>query len=459
MREEIGAAMRLTPLLATFLCVASTACPCSVASADTKTVLRIQGATDLDHDEPHEDHWDSRNQLEVTQDGVLGQALTYQVSGRAKGDFFGDGDVDQDIDLEVYDSYLMYRAERLDLKVGNLVVQWGKMDELVLTDNVNGQDLDQFILPWKEERKLATPMAQAQIYLSGLTIEILVSPQPTINRITFFGSDWAFFRHNRELGAELSPDSATAEFFDSLGVDADAPEWGDVEYGGRLRSTIREVDFALSALVHHQRNPVFRGDELALAAAFEPEQAVARLPTNPTARAALLSATSPEITASYPWLVTLGGEFETVVGNYGLRGEIAHTINAEYQGEDLTVAEGDQTLFGIGVDLTYDALYANVQLVHQWVQEAEPLLFTRKQAATLVFVLEYETFQGTVTPAFYAAWDLADNASYLRPRVLYKQSDLLTLEVGLDIFTGDEETALGTFGTNDQVYLLAIVSF
>jgi len=451
--------MRLTVLLPACLFVAVAMLSSPAVAANTKFVLQIQGATDLSHDEPHEDHWDSRNQLEVAVDGAAGEALSYKVSGRFKGDLYGDGDVDDDIDLEVYETYLKYRAERFDLQAGNLVVQWGKMDELVLTDNVNAQDLDQFIIPWKEDRKLATPMARTEIFLADTTIELLVSPRPAINRITFFDTDWALFRHNREVGADMAPDTATTDFFDSLGVKVDAPDWGDVEYGGRLRSTVGEVDFALSALVHHQRTPVFRGDALALGAAFDPEQALALLPSDPTTRAFVLSGTSPEITASYPWVVTLGGSLETTLGDYGVRAEVAHTLNAEYQAADLSVVGADQTLFGLGADLTLNAFYGNLQIVHQWVQEDTPLLLVGKQATTVVAKLEYEMLQGTFTPALFLAWDLGDNASYLRPRVLYKQSDHLTLDVGLHLITGDEQTALGAFDGNDQAYLLATLSF
>jgi hypothetical protein len=333
------------------------------------------------------------------------------------------------------------------------------MDELVLTDNVSAQDLDQFIIPWKEDRKLATPMARAEIYLGDTIVELLVSPRPEVHRITFFDSDWALFRHNREVGADMAPDAATADFFDRLGVDTDAPDWGDTEIGGRVRSTVGDMDFALSALVHHQRTPVFHGDALALGAAFDPEQTLALLPADPAARAFVLSGTSPEIRADYPWVVTLGGELETILGDYGVRAEVAHTMNAEYQSKDLSVVEADQTVFGVGVDLTLNQFYGNLQIIHQWVQEDTPLLLVAEQAATLVGTFEYEMFNGTLTPALFLAWDLGDNTSYLRPRVLYKQSDHLTLDLGLHVFTGDEQTTFGNFDANDQGYLLAILSF
>lgn len=428
-------------------------------AVEMKTVLRLQGATDLDHDEAHEDHWDSRDQLELAADGQAGEAITYKASGRLTGDFYGNGGAEDDIDLDLYDTYVQYSSENFDLKVGNLVVQWGKMDEVVLTDNVNAQDLDQLFLPWKEDRKLAAPMAQAEIYMGQSTLELIISPRPYVDRIKFFGSDWALFRHNREVGADLASDAATANFFDDLGVTADAPGWGDVEYGGRLRSTVGEVDFALSALVHHQRTPVLRGDLVALAAAFDPKTALATLPADPAQRALVLATASPDITASYPWVVTLGGAMETTVGDYGVRAEVAHTLNAEYQASDLGVVEADQTLLGIGADVTIDAFYGNVQAIQQWVQESQSLLLTRQQAVTLVLVLEYETLQGTLTPALYTAWDLGDNAAYLRPRLQYKATDQLTLDLGLHVITGDDDTTLGQFDANDQVYLLATLSF
>ena len=121
--------------------------------------------------------------------------------------------------------------------------------------------------------------------------------------------------------------------------------------------------------------------------------------------------------------------------------------------------QGDQTLMGVGVDLTRNAFYGNLQAVQQWVQEGADLLLVGKQATTLVMMLQYETLQGTLTPALYAAWDLGDNTSYVRPRVLYKATDHLTLDLGLHVITGNEDTALGAFHANDQAYLLATFSF
>jgi hypothetical protein len=182
----------------------------------------------------------------------------------------------------------------------------------------------------------------------------------------------------------------------------------------------------------------------------------------PLARTALLAA-NPEVTAAYPWVVTVGGELETTLGDYGVRAEVARTFGAQYQGQapdgSITVYEADQTLLGVGADLTQDAFYGNIQLVQQWVEESGSLLFVGKQAATVVANLQYELLAGTLTPAFYAAWDLGDNASYLRPRVEYKVNDHLTVEAGLELFTGNKRTALGAFTANDQGYVLATIGF
>lgn len=90
---------------------------------------------------------------------------------------------------------------------------------------------------------------------------------------------------------------------------------------------------------------------------------------------------------------------ETTIGDYGVRAEIAHTLNNEYQATSLSVVQADQTLIGIGVDLTRNAFYSNLQAVQQWVQEGADLLLVGKQAMTLVMMLRYETLQGTLTPA------------------------------------------------------------
>ncbi len=441
-------------------------------AAELKSVLRLQGASDLRHDERFEDHWDARSQLDLSAKGRLAEPWRWKVEGRIQGDSFGDGgffgrgDTRNDVDVDLRDTYLRYESDRFAVTVGDQIVKWGKMDELVLTDNVNPQDLDQFIIPWLDDRKLAVPMVRGEAYFGDTTVELLLLPRPFIHRIPFFDSDWALFRHNRQIGAaDAGGDAQVARRFKDLAVDVDAPGWGDTEVGARLSSTVGDVDFAVDGLVYHQRFPVFRGDAASLAALFDPEATAAALANplaGPAVRAALLAA-NPEVRADYPWVVTLGGELETTLGDYGVRAEVARTLNAQYQGQapdgSITVFEADQTLVGIGADLTQDAFYGNIQLVQQWVEESGSLLFVGKQAATIVTTLQYDLLAGTLTPAFYAAWDLGDNASYLRPRVEYKVNDHLTVEAGLELFTGNKHTALGSFTANDQAYVMATIGF
>jgi len=446
-------------------------------ATELKSVLHLQGAADLRHDEQFEDHWDARSQLDLSAEGALGDPWRWKVEGRIQGDsfgdggFFGKGDTRNDVDVDLRDTYLRYEQERFAVKLGNQIVKWGKMDELVLTDNVNPQDMDQFIIPWLDDRKLAVPMVEAEAYFGDTTVELLVLPRPFIHRIPFFDSDWALFRHNRQIGAAATAaDPQVATRFKDLAVDVNAPGWGDTEVGARLRSTVGDVDFAVDGLVYHQRFPVFRGDAASLAALFDPETLVGALAAPDPAiamgtRTALLAA-DPTVRADYPWVVTLGGELETTLGDYGVRAEVARTFGSQYQGtagqgmnQTITVYTADQTLLGIGADLTQDAFYGNLQLVQQWVEESGSLLFVGKQAATVVATLQYDLLAGTLTPAFYAAWDLGDNASYLRPRIEYKVNDHLTVEAGLELFTGDKRTALGAFTANDQGYVMATIGF
>ncbi len=438
-------------------------------AVELKSLLTLQGASDLRHDERFEDHWDARSQLDITARGSLAAPWRWKLEGRIQGDsfgdggFFGKGETRNDVDIDLRDTYLRYEADRFAVAVGNQIVKWGKMDELVLTDNVNPQDMDQFVIPWLDDRKLAVPMVRGEAYLGDTTLELLLLPRPFIHRIPFFDSDWALFRHNRQVGAaQAGADAALARRFTDLSVDPDAPGWGDTEVGARLRSTAGDVDFAVDALVYHQRFPVFRGDAPTLAALFDPEATAAAALANPALHAALL-ASNPEVRAEYPWVVTVGGDLETTLGDYGVRAEVARTLGAQYQGlapdGSITVLQADQTLLGIGADLTQDAFYGNLQIVQQWVEESGSLLFVGKQAATLVATLQYDLLAGTLTPALYTAWDLGDNASYLRPRVEYKVNDHLTVEAGLELFTGNKHTALGSFTSNDQAYVIATIGF
>ena len=61
--------------------------------------------------------------------------------------WFGPYNDEEDYDLDLFEGYIFWSTNSIDLTVGKQIIRWGKTDQINPADNVNPHDLRKFIVP------------------------------------------------------------------------------------------------------------------------------------------------------------------------------------------------------------------------------------------------------------------------------------------------------------------------
>ena len=273
--------------------------------------------------------------------------------------------------------YAEAHGERGDLRIGISRVVWGRLDEFQPTDVVNPIDLSRFILEGRGEARLPVAMVRGRAFLSAsTTLEGIVVPS---------------FREGRfdQLDESTSPfNFLPFEFPDSSGTQG----------GARLTSTIGRVDVGVSA---------YRGIR-----SFPPHER----------------------------FTMVGGDFETVRGQWGVRGE-----GAWFDEGTVRAFEG-----GIGADRRAGGY-----------RVAANLLYTHRldDDVTLVVVADRSFARETRTARVFAVYNPSDGTTFTRAILSLSLRDNVAIEGSGGLFTGAGDDTLGRLTTRDFVYARLKVFF
>jgi hypothetical protein len=89
---------------------------------------------------------------------------------------------DKDLFMSFEEAYVDLLFRRFELRLGKQKVSWGRLDELQPTDNLNPEDLTEFLFRPELERKIGVPGAALTAYLGAWTAEAVWNPIYTANR-------------------------------------------------------------------------------------------------------------------------------------------------------------------------------------------------------------------------------------------------------------------------------------
>ncbi len=326
-----------------------------------------------------------------------------------------------DYDLGLYEAYLNHAGPNWDLRLGRQIVRWGKADQISPVDNVNPEDLREFVIPDLEDRKVPNWMARLRLFPGDLTLEGVFIPFFQENTFDYSGNTWAL------LGVDDQ----------GLRIDEDEPAQGmdNADWGMRASASMGGWDMALSYLYATQKNPHLR---------FEP-----------------LAPQGPTLHADYRRQHIVGWEFETTVDKFGFRGEGAYFDEQSLVTQGMNSVSRPTTHAVIGVDYLGEAdWYINVQLSHQHVFDHEDdILFLRQDNFYLSGEINREFWRGNTMLKLRYAVDLHDGGSLLTPEAILTYFENLELSLGANLFFGPEASYFGRYRDNDQGFFKAVYHF
>jgi hypothetical protein len=315
---------------------------------------------------------------------------------------------------------------RADLRVGVSRVVWGRLDEFLPTDVVNPQDLSRFFLEGRSEGRMPVGMVRAR-WLPSDAFALEGIYVPVFRRGRFDQLDEATSPFNlmpRELC--LTPTQCVPIAIE--GADQ-RHGWRQAQGGVRANATTGRVDWSLSA---------YRG--------IEP------LPVYTLADAAVLT-----LTEGFPRFTMIGADFETVRGEWGVRGEVAAFVSRTLQWTDQPRASAGKAIeMGLGVDRRAGAyrVSANAILTKRSTDidglGAVPVI--DRTDVTLVGSLDRTFARETRRVRAFAAYNPGEETAFARMIASISVRDNVALEASAGWFLGEGSDALGRLASKDFAY-------
>jgi HAMP domain-containing protein len=318
---------------------------------------------------------------------------------------------------EVHAEFLWAKG---DLRIGVGRLAWGRLDEFQPTDVVNPIDAGRFFLEGRAESRLPVGLVRGRVIPS--------------ERFSLEGIYVPFFRRGRfdQLDEASSPFNLIGRALPAAREPASA--WHHAQGGVRANVTTGRVDWSLTS---------YRG--------FEP------LPVYQLA-APVAASTPPALVGGFPRFTMLGGDFETVRGEWGVRGEVAAFVERTLQAPTQPLAAAGHSFeAGVGVDRRagQHRVAANFVLARR-TSEALDL---RDTDTLMVLSLDRSFARETRRLRTFAVYNPADGSAFARAIAAFDLRDAVTLETSGGWFTGDGSDALGRLATRDFLYARLKVSF
>jgi hypothetical protein len=355
-----------------------------------------------------------------------------------------DSDWDYDDTVRLHNAYLNWSSSAFNLKLGNQIVRWGKTDGYSPLDNLNPEDYRDGIAGRREDRKLPIPMANLELYRGKFSIQGIYIPVFMEPELDIVGTDWAFFQHgDKEVGGfrifEEDPSNSL----------------NNSEGGIRLAGIIRHVNFAFSWF--HTREDVPSPDSLVLPPGFA-------MPAGDLRMNDLLifsQLTGQTIYLKHDRQNIYGAEFESTLGDFGVRGDVAYVDHSSYLTRELQRKRKPMGQCMVGLDYNAPgAWYANLQYFQSYIfNYDERILWADEFVSAITGTVSKEFFNGNFKPECRFYYDFSGNAAMLNPKLILNYWEPFIMELGAELFDGSEETPLGIFGENDLVYAQFQVNF
>ena len=340
----------------------------------------------------------------------------------------------------VHEATTSVELGRFDLYAGYGRVVWGRLDELQPTDVINPLDISKFFFEGRSEARLPVGLVRGRWHFTdAVSLEGVYVP---------------FFRRGRfdQLDEPTSPFNIVPPFTNGdvtcqaigcppveIPVERLEPSarWDNAQGGARFNATTGTVDWSVSTYRGFESFGLYR---LQLGAPIPPFQVPQTI-----------------VEQSYPRFTLVGGDFETVVGQWGIRGEVAAFVRDNFQTE-ADVVTGSSVDAGIGFDRKAgDYRFSGTVLYHhedpddpavaQPGTPADP-----RRDVSLIVSADRMFAQERYQLRAFSVYNPSEGSSFVRGIFTAKLRDDVAVETSGGWFAGEGRDTIGRFADSDFLY-------
>ncbi|MGM0499118.1 MAG: DUF1302 family protein [Bacillota bacterium] len=352
-------------------------------------------------------------------------------------------------EIDFNEVYYKYYGEQYNFTVGKNIVIWGKGDKVHVLDNINAEDMSDFINPEYKERQIGEEMIKVDRFFRGgnANLEFIYTPNFTPHRfaedpdsplgnwiVNPFSADMSLSDLERATGYN------TTEIINQV-KDATADE--DNQFGLRFTDSRAGTDYGLSYYHGYLRTPSY--DKKAFAQSIGQD-------FNARLNAAELH---------YDEVDVFGFEMARVIADINSRLELAYYRTDDTDGNDPTVRNNKIAwVIGGDRDLPISNLNLNLQFTGEKILDDDQIEnnsqtdvdynqdgdYTTNRA---ILRLEDSYQNEKIIPELTWVYNLQDHDYSLEAAVDYELKQDLVFTVSHKIFSGDQGTDFGQFEDND----------
>mgnify|MGYP006275724783 FL=1 len=393
---------------------------------------------------------DKDGQSDIYSDPLLDLDLVYQRdNSEIEATLSFDEGAEDEVTIEEAVMRLYYN--NYDLVIGKKKEVWGKGDKLHVVDNLNGEDLTDFVNPEYLERQIGEEMFKLNYYLGAGTLEAVYTPNFTPDRLATSGN-WV----TNEI-AEIN--SLEPVFLDQFGTvnasrvkerlqNNSQQEIEDGQFALRYTNSKAGYDYGFSFYQGYLKRPSM--DRVALA----------RL-KNGAYRDDYQSFLN-DLDLHYDDVSVLGAEMSTVMAGINSRAELAYYLTDDTAGDDPTVHNNKVAwLIGGDRDLPLHNLNLNLQIKSEYILDHEAIEDSptdieynqdNEYFTNLLSLEVSDEFKNqTVLPSMTVVYSLETDDYYLDNELELKLKDDTSLIMNYKLFEGEQGTDFGQFDENDYL--------
>jgi len=401
---------------------------------------------DTSEDGPFED--DAANHAELILEGVYEAAPGIDLMAGVDIDdyrYVNSGDWDHETTVRPHQVYARFSDDWYQLTLGNQFVRWGKIDQVSPLDIVNPEDIREGFVRPREDRKLPIPMVDLRLYKGVYRFEAIFIPFFYESKLDLVGRDWAMFRHY---------DRSTGSFHIDEGDPSN--DLDNSEYGFRFAGTHGKFDYAF--LYFRTREDLPSIDSLETPPGFRVEHPQSVVLEDLVTFAVL---TGQPISIDYMQQDVFGFEFETTWRDFGIRGDVAYIDDRYFLDDRLRRTGKPAFQYALGIDYNKPGShYINFQFSQQFIRDFEDtLLFADEVTSTINGTLRKEFWNSKLALELRYLYNFTRDDYYLNPYISLTHWSDFVFQLGAEIEGGPEDSTLGIYDDNDEVYFVVQYHF
>ncbi|MBM7555280.1 hypothetical protein [Halanaerobacter jeridensis] len=399
---------------------------------------------------------DKNGTSDIYSDPILDLNLNY-TKGNSEIDVTLNFDENADDNVKIEEATMRFYYDNYDLVVGKKKEVWGKGDKLHVVDNLNGEDLTDFINPDYLDRQIGEEMFKMNYYLGRGTLEAVYTPNFTPDNLATSGH-WV--TNEIQQMNDLEP-----VLIDQFGIASATEVKGDLEknsqqeiedgqFGLRYTNSKAGYDYGFSFYRGYLKRPSM--DEKAI------EKLKNDYKTNSKTNYSDAKSFLYDLNLHYDQVSVFGAEMSSVIAGINSRAELAYYRTDDTSGDDPEVRNNKIAwLIGGDRNLPLHNVNVNLQVKSEYIldhEEIEDNSYDIQQNQdneyfTNLLSLEVsdEFKNQTVLPAVTLIYNLEREDYVLDNELELKLKDDTSLILNYKLFEGENHTDFGQFDENDYL--------